>query len=55
MAELDHEAKNTELRHPLGKRVPTIHDKVEADELFDRFLEYVKEKNLDLYPAQEHH
>ena len=53
MTELGRESQNATHRHPLGKRVPTVHDRTGPDELFDRFLEYVKEKNLDLYPAQE--
>lgn len=38
--------------HPLLRRLPTSPD-CSNDELLDRFLDYVTEKKLELYPAQE--
>lgn len=38
--------------HPLLRRLPTTPD-CSNDELLDRFLDYVAEKKLELYPAQE--
>ncbi len=37
---------------PLFSRLPT-REEVSGDLILDRFLSYVKEKNLELYPAQE--
>ncbi|WP_256199061.1 DEAD/DEAH box helicase [Verrucomicrobium spinosum] len=38
--------------HPLLRRLPSTPD-CSNDELLDRFLDYVAEKKLELYPAQE--
>lgn len=38
--------------HPLLRRLPATPD-CSNDELLDRFLDYVTEKKLELYPAQE--
>ncbi len=38
---------------PLFKRLPPVGEKVEAGDLLDRFLAYVKEKGVELYEAQE--
>lgn len=38
---------------PLAKRLPVAEEQTSADDIFDRFLDYVSEKNLELYPAQE--
>ncbi len=38
--------------HPLLDRLPSSHD-CTADDLLDRFLDYVAERKLSLYPAQE--
>ncbi len=38
--------------HPLLRRLPSSPD-VSGDELLERFLGYVTERNLELYPAQE--
>ncbi len=38
---------------PLAKRLPGSEEKTSPDDIFDRFLDYVAEKNLELYPAQE--
>lgn len=38
---------------PLARRLPVPEEQTSADDIFDRFLEYVDEKNLELYPAQE--
>ncbi len=38
--------------HPLLRRLPASPD-CSSDELLSRFLDYVAEKNLELYPAQE--
>ncbi|WP_038171885.1 DEAD/DEAH box helicase [Verrucomicrobium sp. BvORR106] len=38
--------------HPLLRRLPATPD-CSNDELLDRFLDYVAEKKLELYPAQE--
>ncbi len=38
---------------PLFARLPPIGTKVESGDLLDRFLDYVKFKGVDLYPAQE--
>ena len=37
---------------PLFDRLPLKND-VSGDLILDRFLDYIKSKNLDLYPAQE--
>jgi hypothetical protein len=42
------DSKSPDHPHPLLKRVPKAQDGIGQDELFDRFLDYVKEKNLDL-------
>ncbi len=38
---------------PLARRLPAYDEDISSDDIFDRFLEYVDEKNLELYPAQE--
>lgn len=38
--------------HPLLRRLPSSHE-CSNDEVLDRFLDYVAEKKLELYPAQE--
>lgn len=41
---------------PLYSKLPTspeTHGEVKNDVLLDRFLEFVKERKIDLYPAQE--
>jgi superfamily II RNA helicase len=38
--------------HPLHRLLPN-RDRVSNDELLDRFLEFVRERGLELYPAQE--
>jgi ATP-dependent helicase YprA (DUF1998 family) len=38
--------------HPLLRRLPDSVD-CSNDELLDRFLDYVMERKLELYPAQE--
>lgn len=38
---------------PLLKRVPPSGSPVDNGELLDRFLDFVKERGVDLYPAQE--
>lgn len=38
---------------PLARRLPGPEGQTSADDIFDRFLDYVAEKNLELYPAQE--
>ena len=39
--------------YPLAKRLPPEGETLSADELLDRFLDYVKERGVELYPAQE--
>lgn len=38
---------------PLGRRLPRRGDDTSADAILSRFLDYVAEKGLELYPAQE--
>jgi len=38
---------------PLKRRLPTSDEAVSTDLILDRFLDYTKEKGVDLYPAQE--
>ena len=40
------------IENPLLKRLPPTTD-VPGEDLLDRFLDYVAEKKLELYPAQE--
>jgi hypothetical protein len=39
--------------HPLLARLPPIGNKLDANEVFDRFLDYATERGVELYPAQE--
>ena len=39
--------------YPLQRRLPLVDEKLESGALLDRFLEYVQEKGVVLYPAQE--
>jgi superfamily II RNA helicase len=41
----------TETAHPLGSRLPP--PGASADDVLERFLDYVAERGLELYPAQE--
>lgn len=38
---------------PLAKLLPPVGERVDADELLDRFLGYIKDTGITLYPAQE--
>jgi superfamily II RNA helicase len=38
---------------PLAKLLPPVGERIDADELLDRFLGYVKDSGIALYPAQE--
>ena len=50
-------AMHLQIEWPLLKRLPSRlaseKDSLSSSEVLDRFLDYVKEKQLDLYPAQE--